>query len=94
MASIFWSGEKSSKKEAEKSLRQYIAGVCDLRFTVKFDQDDGGSHICLYVEVEDPAEPLGAGLRDAICMPKWEGWRYIVSKCPIGYIEAIIESRD
>ncbi len=85
---------KASRRQAEKSLRQHVAGVCDLRFAVKFESDDGGNHICLYVEVDDPDSNLDPGTRDAICMPKWEGWRYIVIKCPVGYIDAIVENKD
>ncbi len=93
MANIFFSGEKASKAQAEKTLRQHVAGVCDLRFTVKFEQDDGGSHICLYIEVEDPDAQLEQGVSDALYAPKWEGWRYIILKCPIGYISGVLENR-
>ena len=94
MANIFFAGEKASRQEAERSLRQHVAAVCDLRFTVKFESDDGGNHIVLYIEVEDPASVLDPGTRDAVCGPaKWEGWRYMVMKCPIGYIEAIVENK-
>ncbi len=94
MANIFFSGEKASRQDAEKSLRQHVAGVCDLRFTVKFESDDGGHHLCLYIEVEDPEVQLEPGLSDALCAPKWEGWRYLVVKCPPGYIGSIIEKRS
>ena len=57
-------GEKAPRKEAEKALRAHAAAACDHRFTVKFENDDGGSLICLYVEVEDPSAPLDAGIRD------------------------------
>ena len=49
---------KASRRQAEKSLRQHVAGVCDLRFAVKFESDDGGNHICLYIEVDDPDSNL------------------------------------
>ena len=92
MANKYFSGEKASKIEAERSLRQHVAGVCDLRFTVRFEQDDGGSHICLYVEVENPSDPLDAPLVEALHFSKWEGWRYLIIKCPIGYIDAMIDN--
>tara|TARA_B100000676_G_C17973853_1_gene784927 strand:+ start:993 stop:1283 length:291 start_codon:yes stop_codon:yes gene_type:complete len=86
-------GEKAPRKEAEKALRAHAAAACDHRFTVKFENDDGGTLICLYVEVEDPSAPLDAGIRDALWEPKWMGWRYIIIKCPIDYIEYILEGK-
>ena len=93
MANIFWNkGGKAPAKEAERTLRQHVAGVCDHRFSVQFRSDDGGHHIVLYLEVEDPGRTLDAWLRDALNFPKWQGWRFILMKCPIGYISAIIEA--
>jgi hypothetical protein len=93
MADRFWnSGEKATAKEAEKALRQHTAGVCDNRFSVQFRSDDGGNHITLYLEVEDPDPPLEPWLREALNFPKWMGWRMIIMKCPIGYISAFIDT--
>ena len=97
MANLFFGGEKAPKPEAEKALRTLVAGACDYRFTVKFESDDGGQVINLYLEVEEPSRPLPSFIVDALYQPKWMGWRYIITKCPPGYIEAILErdrSRD
>ena len=92
MANLFWADEKAPQKEAEKALRQHVSGVCDHRFTVKFQSDDGGSHITLYLEVEEVDESLPIGLYDSLNFAKWMGWRFLIMKCPIGYISAIMEA--
>ena len=92
MANKYFNGEKASNEEAKKKLMQHAAGVFDGRFTVRFESDDGGSHITLIVEVEDPNEDLDPFLVDALGHTKWMGWRYIIKKVPPGYIDAIIEA--
>lgn len=84
--------DKASKEEAEKQLRIHAAGIFDGRFTVRFENDDGGSVISLYIEVEEPSHQLPAFLTQALFTPKWMGWRYVITKCPPGYIDAILES--
>ena len=90
MSSRHFSGEKAPKKEAEKALMVHTAGVFDGRYAVKFDNDDGGSVINLYLEVEEPSQPLPAFLSSALFKPKWMGWRYVITKCPPGYIDSIL----
>ena len=91
MANLFFAGEKAPKPEAEAALRTHVANACDYRFTVKFESDDGGNHINLYLEVEEPSQQLPPFIVDALYQPKWMGWRYLITKCPIGYIDAILE---
>ena len=90
----FAMGEKSDKAEAVKKLMMHAAGVFDGRFTVRFESDDGGTHITLIVEVEDPNENLDPFLVDTLGHTKWMGWRYIIKKVPPGYIDAIIEAPE
>ena len=90
MANRFFSGEKASKEDAERSLMQHAAGIFDGRFHVRFESDDGGNHIVLILEVEEPSAPLSEFLRESLCEPKWEGWRMMTKKVPPGYIDAII----
>ena len=86
-------GEKSEKLEAEKKLRMHTAGIFDGRFTVRFESDDGGTHIVVVLEVENPSDKLEPFLADALCGgKKWMGWRYIIKKVPPGYIDAILEA--
>ena len=92
MASRHFSGEKLNKKEAIKNVRKYVVDIYDGRFCVKFDNDDGGTVLNIYLEVEQPSQPLEGLLRDAFSHSKWYGYRYVVTKCPIGYIDAILEA--
>ncbi len=94
MASRHFSGEKLSKKETINEVRKYVVDIFDGRFCVKFDNDDGGTVLNVYLEVETPALPLEGLLQDAFSHTKWHGWRYVVTKCPIGYIDAILEAPE
>ena len=91
MAKRFKLGEKAPKAEAEKALRDHAAAACDYRFTVCFEQDDGGAVISLYVEVEEPSQPLDAGILDALRETEWMGWRYLIIKVPPDYIDCVME---
>lgn len=92
MSSRHFSGERASKKDAKKTLMVHAAGVFEGRYTVKFESDDGGNVITLYLEVEEPSQPLDPFLSEALWASMWMGWRYIITKCPIGYIDAILEA--
>jgi hypothetical protein len=92
MSSRHFSGEKAPKEEAQKALMLLTAGVYDGRYTVRFESDDGGSVINLYLEVEEPNSPLDKFLSDSLITSKWMGWRFIITKCPLGYIDAILEA--
>jgi hypothetical protein len=96
MSSRHFTGEKASKKEAKKALMTHTAAVFDGRYTVKFENDDGGSVINLYLEVEEVSERLSPFLSDALWASKWMGWRYVITKCPMGYIDSILlaEKKD
>jgi len=85
-------GEKSNKDEARKELMRHAAAVFDGRFTVRFESDDGGNHIVLVIEVEEPSKQLDPFLSDALWDSKWLGWRYLIKKVPVGYIDAILEA--
>ena len=55
-------GEKASKEDAERSLRKHVAGIWDGRFDVKFESDDGGTHIVLYMEVDNVDQAIDLSL--------------------------------
>jgi len=85
-------GEKASKEEAEKALRKHVAGIWDGRFDVKFESDDGGNHIVLYLEVQDTSQRIEQFIMDALWAAKWMGWRFLIIKCPDEYIDYILNS--
>ena len=94
MTSRHFSGEKLDKKETIRLVSQYVVDIYDGRFCVKFDSDDGGTLLNIYLEVEEPSKPLSGLMHDAFSHTKWHGWRYVVTKCPIGYIDAILEAPE
>tara|TARA_A100001015_G_scaffold321619_1_gene453465 strand:+ start:235 stop:531 length:297 start_codon:yes stop_codon:yes gene_type:complete len=94
MASRHFSGEKLDKKDTIRLVSQYVVDIYDGRFCVKFDSDDGGTLLNIYLEVEEPSKPLSGLMDDAFSHTKWHGWRYVVTKCPIGYIDAILEAPE
>ena len=94
MGSRHFSGERASKEEARKALMAHAAGIFGGRYAVRFDSDDGGAVINLYLEVEEPSDPLDRFVSDALCTSKWMGWRYVITKCPMGYIDTILEAPD
>lgn len=92
MVNKFWVGEKAKFKDAKRDLAKVIVDIYDGVFEIKMESDDGGSHMTLYVEVEDPSGDLD---HEGLCNflgphAKWQGWRFMLIKCPIGYIEGII----
>ena len=90
MASLYFNDEKAPKQEAKKALMEHIADNWTGAFTVAFRSDDGGEHIMVIVEVDDPNKLLGQDFRskfDAI----WMGWRLMVLKVPIGHIRVFFD---
>jgi len=94
MASRHFSDDKLEKKETIRKVSQYVVDIYDGRFCVKFDSDDGGTVLNVYLETEEPSQPLGGLLQDAFKHSKWHGWRYVVTKVPLGYIDAILEAPE
>ncbi len=94
MASRHFSGEKLDKKETIRKVSQYVVDIFDGRFCVKFDSDDGGTVLNVYLEVEEPSKPLTGLHQDAFKHSKWHGWRYVVTKVPLGYVDAILETPE
>ena len=94
MAHIFFGGEKASEEEAKRELEKHVKGVCDLIHTVRFESDDGGKHIVLYIEVEVINERLSPYIKEALHCAKWMGWRHMILKVPPGQIDAIIKKKD
>ena len=94
MANLHFSGEKLEKQETIKKVSRYVVDVYDGRFSIKFDSDDGGTMLNVYLEVDEPSQPLGQFLQDAFRHSTWHGWRYVVTKVPPGYIDAILEAPE
>jgi hypothetical protein len=98
MANIFFAGEKTPKEEAIRKLILKVSEYFDGRFDAFFTHDDGGSVLELMVEVPEPK----LSIEDQISqfpplfefLPKWEGWRTVLTKVPPGYIDAVRNRKD
>ncbi len=98
MANLFFRGEKAPRQDAINSLTLKISEYYEGRYEVRHASDDGGHHLEIQVEVPDPFKNL-----DTQCtnfpplfeiVPKWEGWRTVILKVPIGYIDLITNRAD
>jgi hypothetical protein len=90
MANIHFNQPKAPREEALRELLSYAESVCDLVHHAKFESDDGGNHLTLYLEVEDPSAPLNPFLSESFSLSTWKGHRLIILKVPPGYIAALI----
>lgn len=85
-------GEKAPKQTAINELTVMISNYFGGRYEVIATADDGGTMLEVQVEVEDTSESLLSQHSDFPFFdvwPKWMGWRVVVAKVPIGYIDAI-----
>jgi len=93
MAKVNWDKNKSPASEAMTALRMQMALCLKSKFHVKIANDDGGSHIELWIERKDPNERLETKILDVLPPPKFMGWRLITIKCRIGWIEHVIDKK-
>ena len=92
MANIFFSGEKLGKQDAINSLTLKISEYFGGRYEVRGASDDGGQLLEVQVEVFEPSDKLleqhpDFPIDDVV--PKWSGWRVVVLKVPISYIDSV-----
>ena len=67
------------------------------RYEVLRSMDDGGSLLEVQVEVPDVSSTIEEQIPDFPFFdiwPKWMGWRVVVCKVPVGYIDAITNGVD
>jgi len=92
MANIFFAGKKQDKQGAINSLTLKVSDYFSGRFEVIAVSDDGGNLLEIQVEVDEPSKTLEGQYDDFPLdevVPKWNGWRVVVLKVPIGYIDSI-----
>ena len=90
MSNSSLSGEKATKEEARKTLMTYLADNWTGTFGVDFWSDGGGMLIRAIVEVDDTDKELSYEFRHKF-PPKWMGWRLVVLKVTLGYIDVFIK---
>lgn len=91
MANLFFNKGKASKKEAQAELEKLLARDCpDLAYAIRFTSDDGGQVLEIAIEVDNPNENLGPDHPILPARTIWMGWRSVILKVPIGYIEGVM----
>ena len=98
MANLFFGGEKAPKQEAINSLTLKISEYYDGRYEVFAASDDGGHHLEIQIEVAEPKDNFEDQIGDFPplfeIIPTWMGWRTLILKVPLGYIDAITHRDD
>tara|TARA_R100000008_G_C3523681_1_gene135402 strand:+ start:148 stop:447 length:300 start_codon:yes stop_codon:yes gene_type:complete len=95
MANIFFAGEKATKEQAIATVTSLVKDYCDCVMDAKVVSDDGGHILQVMVEVLEPIRPILEQKPDFPLLeiiPKWKGWRAVVIKVPIGYIDTVVNS--
>ena len=82
--------EKAPIQEVIKALRKEFKIWYPLDFVPKQATDDGGTHVVVFIEREEPNERLEGWLLEVIPSGKYMGWRLIITKTPLGYIDLFI----
>ena len=77
---------KASEKEAIATLKKEMQAWCSNPFFINAGNDDGGRHLQVWIEREEPSERLEPWMVEMLPSAKYMGWRLIVIKCPPEYI--------
>lgn len=92
MSKILSFGEKLEKQMAINSLTIKVSEYFSGRYEVKGVSDDGGQLLEIQVEASEPSEKLLEQHPDFPIdevVPVWGGWRVVILKVPIGYIDSV-----
>ena len=76
-------------------MMKMVSDYCDCAHDAKVVSDDGGHILQVMVEVLNPSLALLPQKPDFPLfeiIPKWRGWRAVVIKVPIGYINTNVNS--
>ena len=91
-------GDKMPKQEAINSLILKVSEYYDGRYDVFFTSDDGGSVLEVMVEVPEPSMPFDEQVPNFPpifdIIPKWGGWRTVITKVPPEYIDYVHLRKD
>ena len=85
--------DKSPAKDVVEALQREFRVWYPLDFHAKISTDDGGTHIEVLIERETPDERLENWLLEIMPFGKYMGWRLIITKVPMGYVDLFIRSK-
>jgi hypothetical protein len=84
--------EKAPIQDVIEALKKEFKIWYPLDFQPKQSTDDGGTHVEVFIEREVPNERLDGWLLEVIPSGKYMGWRLIITKVPLGYIDLFIRN--
>lgn len=85
MANIYWRKKRIPREQAIEKLMRDMIDNTDSQFHVIATGDDGGSHLCVYIErAEDGSETC------KILPHIYEGWRLVQIYTPYEYIKYVL----
>ena len=90
--SFNWNPEdKLTDEQALSYVKDLAIDYTDNRFHVAFASDDGGRHICIYVEKEEGEQDVWD---ESFLREDHKGWRILRVSVPVGYIEAFFLTKS
>ena len=92
MSKILSADEKLEKQMAINSLTIKVSEYFSGRYDTRCVSDDGGQLLEVLVETLEPSLKLLEQHPDfpiEEVVPVWGGWRVVILKVPIGYIDSI-----
>lgn len=84
---------KPTEEEALVALKKEMRVWCHTPFFVNAGTDDGGRHLQIWLERENPSERLDDWICEMMPSGRYMGWRLIVIKCPAEYIRLHITNK-
>ena len=91
MANLFFKKEKASQTDAMDGIDKLMEEKCpEITYLTRFTSDAGGKLLEFNLEVNEPSELLDTDHPILVIRPLWMGWRSIIMKVPIGYIDGIL----
>ena len=95
MTNLFFKGEKASQTDAIKAIDKLVEEKCpDITYMIQFAADAGGQMLEFNLEVSEPVDRLDKDHPILVIRPVWMGWRSIIMKVPIGYIDGVLMSDE
>jgi len=81
-----FSNKQISMEQAMEELEYLCIEKVGIEYRVRKGSDDGGSHINIYLEMEE--NQVLPDIAKQVLSSPYKGWRVIKLLCPVGYLES------